>query len=87
MFQSLASGKTVITRKSNAYPKELLNLNNGIIFIEPNNPKALYNAVLKITENKRFLRESNTQAKIIYDTYFSEKIIKEQLKKILEFSL
>jgi len=87
VFQSLASGKTVITRKSNAYPKELLNLNNGIIFIEPNNPKALYNAVLKITENKKFLRESNMQAKIIYDTYFSEKIIKKQLKKILEFSL
>ena len=87
VFQSLASGKTIITRKSNAYPKELLNLNKGIIFIEPNNPKALYNAVLKITEDKRFLRRSNAQAKIIYDTYFSEKIIREQLKKILEFSI
>ena len=87
VFQSLASGKTVITRKSNAYPKKLLNLNNGIIFIEPNNPKALYNAVLKITEDKRFLKRSNAQAKIIYDTYFSEKVIKDQLKKILEFSL
>ena len=87
VFQSLASGKTIITRKSNAYPKELLNLNNGIIFIEPNNSKALYNAVLKITDNKNFLRRSNAQAKIIYDTYFSEKIIREQLKKILELSL
>ena len=87
VFQSLASGKTVISRKSNAYPKKLLNLNNGIIFIEPNNPKALYKAVLKITEDKRFLRRSNAQAKIIYDTYFSEKVIKDQLKKILEFSL
>ena len=87
VFQSLASGKTVITRKSNAYPKKLLNLNNGIIFIEPNNPKALYNAVLKIFEDKRFLRRSNAQAKIIYDTYFSEKVIRDQLKKILEFSL
>jgi glycosyltransferase involved in cell wall biosynthesis len=76
VFQSLASGKTVITRKSNAYPKELLNLNNGIIFIEPNNPKALYKAVLKITEDRKFLRKSNAQAKIIYDTYFSEKIIR-----------
>lgn len=87
VFQSLASGKTIVTRKSNAYPKKLINLNNGIIFIEPNNPKALYNAVLKINEDKRFLRRSNAQAKIIYDTYFSEKIIREQLKKILEFSL
>ena len=86
VFQSLASGKTVITRKSNAYPKELLNLNNGIFFIEPNNPRALYNAVLKITEDKKFLRESNAQAKIIYNTYFSEKIIREQLKKIMELS-
>jgi glycosyltransferase involved in cell wall biosynthesis len=87
VFQSLATGKTIITRKSNAYPKELLNLNNGIIFIEPNNSKALYDAVLKITKNKKFLTESNTQARIIYDTYFSEKIIREQLKKILELSL
>lgn len=87
VFQSLASGKTVITRKSNAYPKKLLNLNNGVIFIEPNSPKALYKAVLKITEDRNFLRKSNAQAKFIYDTYFSEKIIREQLKKILEFSL
>lgn len=87
VFQSLASGKTIVTRKSNAYPKKLLKLDNGIIFIEPNNPKALYNAVLKITEDKKFLRSSNAQAKIIYDTYFSEKIIREQLKKILEFSI
>ena len=87
VFQSLASGNTVIPRKSNAYPKKLINLHNCIIFIEPNNPTALYNAVLKINEDKRFLRRSNAQAKIIYDTYFSEKIIREQLKKILEFSL
>ena len=87
VFQSLASGKTIVTRKSNAYPKKLLKFDNGIIFIEPNNPKALYNAVLKITEDKKFLRSSNAQAKIIYDTYFSEKIIREQLKKILAFSL
>jgi glycosyltransferase involved in cell wall biosynthesis len=87
VFQSLASGKTIVTRKSNAYPKKLLKLDNGIIFIEPNNPKALNNAVLKITKDKRFLRRSNAQAKIIYDTYFSEKIIREQLKKILGFVL
>ena len=87
VFQSLATGKTIITRKSNAYPKELFNLNNGIIFIEPNNPKALYNAVLKITEDKKFLKKSNVQAKMIYDTYFSKKIIRKQLKKILELSL
>mgnify|MGYP001221189191 FL=1 len=86
VFQSLASGKTIVTRKSNAYPKKLLKLDNGIIFIEPNNPKALNNAVLKITEDKRFLTKSNAQAKIIYDTYFSEKIIREQLKKMLEIS-
>ena len=87
VFQSLATGKTVITRKSNAYPKELLHLNKGIIFIEPNNPKALYSAVLKIIKDKRFLRKSNAQARIIYDTYFSEKIIRKQLKKILQLSL
>ena len=86
VFQSLASGKTIVTRKSNAYPKKLLKLDNGIIFIEPNNPKALNNAVLKITKDKRFLTKSNAQAKIIYDTYFSEKIIREQLKKMLEIS-
>lgn len=87
VFQALSCGKTVITRKSNAYPKELLNHKNGIIFIQPNNPKALYNAVLKITEDKKFLRKSNDKAKIIYDTYFSEIIIRNQLKKILNLSL
>ena len=41
VFQSLASGKTIITRKSNAYPKEILNLNNGILFIKQKDTKAL----------------------------------------------
>ena len=87
VFQSLASGKTVITRKSNAYPKQLSNLNNGIIFIQPNDPEALYNTVLKITNDKRFLRKSNAQAKIIYDNYFSGKVIREQLRKVLKLSI
>ena len=42
VFQSLATGKTVITRKSNAYPKELLNLNNGIIFLSSQTIQKLY---------------------------------------------
>jgi glycosyltransferase involved in cell wall biosynthesis len=87
VFQALSCGKTVITRQSNAYPKETLNQKNGIIFIKPDNPESLYNAVLKITEDKKFLRKSNVQAKIIYDTYFSERIISEQLKKILKLSI
>ncbi|MFL3023212.1 MAG: glycosyltransferase [Methylophilaceae bacterium] len=84
VFQSLACGKTIITRKSNAYPKGILKKDNGIIFVEPNNPIALYEAVLKIFKNKNSLQKSNDQARNIYETYFSEKIIGRQLKNILK---
>tara|TARA_B110000444_G_scaffold152236_1_gene142452 strand:- start:5519 stop:6565 length:1047 start_codon:yes stop_codon:yes gene_type:complete len=84
VFQSLACGKTIITRKSDAYPKNLLGENNGVIFIEPENPKALYNAVLTIVKNKTSLQKSHNYARILYETYFSEKIIIKQLKKILQ---
>ena len=86
VFQALSCGKTIITRKSMAYPKELLDQNNGIIFIKPNDPKELYKAILKITKDINFLKSSNDQAKIIYNNYFSEKTVLEQLKKILHFS-
>ncbi len=84
VFQSLACGKTIITRESDAYPNVILKENKGIIFIEPNNPIALYKKVLEIFKNKNSLEKSNFHARNIYKTYFSEKIIRKQIKKILK---
>lgn len=84
IFQSLACGKTVITRRSHAYPKELKESISGIFFIEPNNAKDLASTILNTYQKRHQLIKSNLRARKIYDEYFSEKIIINQLKKILK---
>ena len=83
VFQSLACGKTIITRSSDAYPKEIIKKNKGIFFVDPNNPRALYETALKIYKNKSSLEENNNHARNIYDKYFSKETIGKQLKDIL----
>jgi len=86
VFQSLACGKTVITRTSDAYPKSLVNLDKGIIFIKSNEPEELCKIVKKIAKNPSFLLESNRYSRKIYSENFSASIIKKQLENALKLA-
>jgi glycosyltransferase involved in cell wall biosynthesis len=86
VFQSLACGKTVITRNSGAYPKKLSRLNKGIIFNKSNSPEELCRIVNKMVKNSTFLHESNKHSRKIYLEYFSAKIIKKQLVNALKLA-
>jgi len=86
VFQSLACGKTVITRCSDAYPEKLSKLNKGIIFIKSNSPDELCRIVNKIVKNSTFLDKSNRHSRKIYAEYFSAKIIKKQLVNALKLA-
>jgi glycosyltransferase involved in cell wall biosynthesis len=82
VYQALACGKTVITRSSMAYPTNIRNAKNGIIFIDPNNPEALKNAVQRLVNNPKSIQISNVSARAIYDKNFSQSIIINQLQKV-----
>jgi len=86
VFQSLACGKTVITRSSDAYPKNLFNLDKGIIFNKSNSPEELCKIVTKMFENQALLYESNRHSRKIYSKYFSARIIKKQLESALKLA-
>jgi glycosyltransferase involved in cell wall biosynthesis len=83
VFQSLACGKPIITRKAKSYPGGLNNKNNGLIFINPNDPSQLLNEVQKLVINDKNLINYGIQARKTYEKYFSNKIIRNQLANIL----
>ncbi|MDA0377433.1 MAG: glycosyltransferase [Proteobacteria bacterium] len=83
VFQSLACGRLVITRKSNAYPKKIKS-NNGIIFINPNDPNELAKKVLFLSQNKKEIISYGNQARKIFMHFFSQRKINLQLKKSIK---
>ena len=84
VFQSLACGKPVITRLADAYPKFLTNGDMGIYFIEPNNPKALANLIVKLISDEKQIEKTGKLARKTFQTFFSEDQIMKQLQDSLE---
>lgn len=77
VFQALACAKPVITRASAAYPAAINNGPiNGLWQIEAANPAVLAKAVVQWSAG---LRAQGVAARILYDTYFSETQLQQQL--------
>lgn len=84
VYQSLACGKPVITMLSDAYPLELLKQeNHGIVFCDPGNPKSIADSILKLTLKIKENEYNSVSPKAIYDQFFSNKVIKSMLSKII----
>ena len=86
LFQSLASGRPVITRSSLAYPKPLQS-SQALNFIEPGNPHALADAVSNWATTPERLRDRGSEAGKIYQKHLSSTIIKEQIKEALSLGV
>jgi len=85
VYQALACGKPVITLISDAYPAELLKQENqGIIFCEAGNPKSIASSILKLITLIEQNRYDLTSPRSIYDLYFSNEVIKNQLFEIIK---
>ncbi|SDK61682.1 Glycosyltransferase involved in cell wall bisynthesis [Methylophilus rhizosphaerae] len=77
VFQALACARPVITRTSLAYPTEDSRLlKGGLVQIEAANPVALAQAVAQWASCSR---EQRSPARAVYDTYFSEVKLQQQL--------
>jgi glycosyltransferase involved in cell wall biosynthesis len=81
VFQALACGRPVITRESTAYPPDISNHpDSGLWQIDAAHPMALAKAVLhwsSCSQNKALA------ARALYDTYFSEAQLQQQLLSAL----
>ena len=85
VFQSLACGRTVVTRKSDAFPPQLLtDPDCGLTFVPPEDPKALADAVSALVARLDLLAAKGQQARVSYETWFSLRGIKQALAESLE---
>ena len=84
VYQSLACGKTVITRYADAYPQSFFKKNMGIFFVKPNDAKALAQQVLKVINDKKLIEKTNKLARSTFENFYSEEKIKKQVHALFK---
>ena len=84
VFQALACGKPLVTRRAAAYPDELADVaGKGIVWVPAGDAAALASALAELAANPRGLAEMGRQARTTFDGYFSEAAIKSDLAEAL----
>ncbi|MBI5137017.1 MAG: glycosyltransferase [Nitrospirae bacterium] len=84
VFQALACGKPVVTRKSAAYPEALADgAEHGVRWVAPGDPDALAAAVARLAAAPERLPEIGRAARATFDRYFSESVIQGQVAEAL----
>lgn len=83
VYQALACARPVVTRRSPAYPSELLDKPSGITWVDAGSPQALADAVAFLAEDSTRLPELGEQARLSFDRHFSLASIRVQLRQAL----
>ncbi len=83
VYQALACGRPVITRRSEAYPDDLDRPDSGIAFVPPGDAGALAKAVSDWASQRDRLPELSANAIASYGCYFSNATIRQQLRDAL----
>jgi glycosyltransferase involved in cell wall biosynthesis len=84
VFQALACGRPVITRRSPAYPKELSDdPASGIIWVDAGSPAELSEKLSELMLYPQALEDLSHRASATYQRYFSSEVIAGQLAKAL----
>jgi len=85
VFQSLACGRPVVTRSAGAYPEALIaEENSGLEWIPAGDAQALADRVAILVANPDKLRQLGEAAVETSHQYFSETVVRRQLKNALE---
>lgn len=84
VYQALACGKPMVTRRSSAYPDSLRNASDsGINWVDPGNPQQLADKIAELLSDRTGLVEIGRQSRQSYETYFSMETISASLFKAL----
>ncbi|MEE4239365.1 MAG: glycosyltransferase [Anderseniella sp.] len=84
VFQSLASGRVVVTRMAESYPEALLAAENqGLEWVPAGDPRALAEKVAALASDPIRLRQLGEAAAATSRQYFSEAAVRRQLAKAL----
>jgi glycosyltransferase involved in cell wall biosynthesis len=84
VYQALACGKPVITRRSPAYPPGLTERDaSGISWVAPGDPEALGAAVAALAGDTSSLAGRGASSRAIYEEYFSMATVRTMLRQAL----
>ncbi len=84
VFQALAMGRAVITRRATAHPAALLERDDqGIFWIEANDATALAQQLATLCADPAALTAAGQHAAATFRAYFAEAIIRQQLAQAL----
>ena len=85
VYQALACGRPVITRKSTAYPPEVSSVDSpGLIQIEPGQPDRLVEMVADLADSYQRRLKSSENARSAYEEFFSSDAISVALKTAVQ---
>ncbi|MBV1871571.1 MAG: hypothetical protein KUG83_03395, partial [Gammaproteobacteria bacterium] len=83
VYQALACDKPVVTMRGGAYPDMPENGAGGIYWSKAGNPQDLaFQLELAVDDHNNTL-SSQGKARLLYDTYFSNSIIRKRLEQML----
>lgn len=86
VYQALACGRPVVTRRSTAYPVGLTDHpapQTGLIWVEPGNAESLAAAVKQLANDGAGLPALGQAARATYDTHMSPAAIKDAVEAVL----
>lgn len=83
VFQSLACGRPVLTRRAEAYPPTLCGEGHGLYWLAPGSAEDLANKVASLAADKRALAASGPLARAAYEAELSLTMVREQLNRAL----
>jgi glycosyltransferase involved in cell wall biosynthesis len=85
VFQSLACGRPVVTRSASAYPDALVaDVDSGLVWTSAGDAKSLADRVANLAAAPGNLRQLGEAAAETSQLYFSESVVRQQLKNALE---
>jgi glycosyltransferase involved in cell wall biosynthesis len=90
VYQSMACGRCVITRESEAYPESVIKSSSestGVIFVPPGDPAALASAVAQLAQDRDRYQALGQMARRTFDAYFGKTAVDAGLMTVLKRAL
>lgn len=83
VFQALACGRPVLTRRAEAYPPTLCGEGRGLYWLAPGSAEDLANMVASLAADARGLAASGPLARAAYETELGLTVVRRQLNRAL----
>lgn len=83
VFQAMACGRPVLTRRADAYPAALRGEGRGLFWVTPASAEDLANKVARLVADAKTLASSGPLARAAYEAELSLTVVRDQLSRAL----